>query len=82
MYQENVYRTFNIWRDGDLLHIFLTVPNKKYNQYKDTIDYVKKILGLSFDMDFENNQFYFLLSDFDEYNEFKKYFYRYLYRFA
>ena len=82
MYQENVYRTFNIWRDGDLLHIFLTVPNKKYKQYKDTIDYVKKILGLSFDMDFENNQFYFLLSDFNEYKEFKEYFYRYLCRFA
>lgn len=82
MYQENVYRTFNLWRDGDLLHIFLTVPKKKYNQYKNTIDYVKKILGLSFDMDFENNQFYFLLSDFDEYNEFKKYFYRYLCLFA
>ena len=82
MYQENVYRTFNIWRDGDLLHIFLTVPNKKYNQYKDTIDYVKKILGLTFDVDFENNQFYFLLSDFNEYNEFKEYFYRYLCRFA
>lgn len=82
MYQENVYRTFNIWRDGDLLHIFLTVPNKKYEQYKKTIDYVKKILGLTFDVDFENNQFYFLLSDFNEYNEFKEYFYRYLCRFA
>lgn len=82
MYKENVYRTFNIWRDGDLLHIFLTVPNKKYEQYKKTIDYVKKILGLTFDVDFENNQFYFLLSDFNEYNEFKEYFYRYLCRFA
>ena len=82
MYQEDQFRTFNIWRDGDLLHIFLTVPNKKYKQYKDTIDYVKKILGLSFDMDFENNQFYFLLSDFNEYKEFKEYFYRYLCRFA
>ena len=81
MYQENVYRTFNIWRDGDLLHIFLTVPNKKYEQYKKTIDYVKKILGLTFDVDFENNQFYFLLSDFNEYNEFKEYFYRYLCKF-
>ena len=82
MYQENQFRTFNIWRDGDLLHIFLTVPNKKYEQYKKTIDYVKKILGLTFDVDFENNQFYFLLSDFNEYNEFKEYFYRYLCRFA
>ena len=82
MYQENVYRTFNIWRDGDLLHIFLTVPPKKYNQYSKTIEYVKRILGLNFEMDFDNNQFYFLLSDFDEYKEFKEYFYRYLCCFA
>ena len=43
MYQENRFRTFNIWRDGDLLHIFLTVPKKKYEQYRKTVDYVKKI---------------------------------------
>ena len=78
MYQENQFRTFNIWRDGDLLHIFLTVPPKKYNQYSKTIEYVKRILGLNFEMDFDNNQFYFLLSDFDEYKEFKEYFFRYL----
>ena len=82
MYQENQFRTFNIWRDGDLLHIFLTVPPKKYNQYSKTIEYVKRILGLNFEMDFDNNQFYFLLSDFDEYKEFKEYFYRYLCCFA
>ena len=82
MYQENQFRTFNIWRDGDLLHIFLTVPPKKYNQYSKTIEYVKRILGLNFEMDFDDNQFYFLLGDFDEYKEFKKYFYRYLCCFA
>ena len=78
MYKENVYRTFNIWRDGDILHIFLTVPRKKYEQYKKTIDYVKSILGMCFDLDFDNDQFYFVLGDFDEYNEFKEYLYRYL----
>ena len=82
MYKENVYRTFNIWRDGDILHVFLTVPAKKYEQYKKTIEHVKRILGLNFEMDFDNNQFYFLLSDFDEYKEFKEYFYRYLCCFA
>ena len=82
MYQENQFKTFNIWRDGDLLHIFLTVPPKKYNQYSKTIEYVKRILGLNFELDFDNNQFYFLLSDFDEYKEFKEYFYRYLCCFA
>ena len=82
MYQENQCRTFNIWRDGDLLHIFLTVPPKKYNQYSKTIEYVKRILGLNFEMVFDNNQFYFILGDFDEYKEFKEYFYRYLCCFA
>ena len=82
MYQENQFRTFNIWRDGDLLHIFLTVPQKKYEQYRKTVDYVKNILGLSFKMDYDGNQFYFLLSDFNEYKEFKQYFYRYLCCFA
>ena len=51
MYQDNVYRTFNIWRDGDILHIFLTVPLKKYEQYKKTIHYVKGILGMNFNLD-------------------------------
>ena len=82
MYQENQFRTFNIWRDGDLLHIFLTVPQKKYEQYRKTVEYVQKILGLSFNMDYDGNQFYFLLSDFNEYKEFKQYFFRYLCCFA
>ena len=81
MYQENQFRTFNIWRDGDILHIFLTCPSKKYNQFSKTIKYVKGILGLNFDMEYDENQIYFQLTDFDEYNEFKEYFYRYLCNF-
>ena len=82
MYQENQFRTFNVWRDGDILHVFLTVPVKKYKQYKKTIEYVKRILGMNFDLDFDDEQFYFTLGDFDEYKEFKEYFYRYLCCFA
>ena len=78
MYKENVYRTFNVWRDEDVLHVFLTVPPKKHEQYKKTIDYVKSILNLDFELDFDDDQFYFKLADFDEYNEFKEYFYSYL----
>ena len=78
MYQENQFRTFNIWRDGDILHIFLTCPSKKYNQFSKTIQYVKGILGLNFDIEYDETQIYFQLTDFDEYNEFKEYFYRYL----
>ena len=82
MYKENQFRTFNIWRDGDLLHVFLTCPSKKYMQFSKTIAYVKGILGLNFDMDYDDEQFYFVLGDFDEYKEFKEYFYRYLCCFA
>ena len=33
MYYENVNKTINVWRDGDVLHVFITAPNqKKYNQ--------------------------------------------------
>ena len=81
MYQENQFRTFNIWRDGDILHIFLICPSKKYNQFSKTIQYVKGILGLNFDIEYDENQIYFQLTDFDEYNEFKEYFYRYLCNF-
>lgn len=82
MYQENQFRTFNLWRNGDILHIFLTCPPKKHEQFSKTIKYVKGILGLNFDIDYDGNQIYFQLSDFDEYKEFKEYFYRYLCCFA
>ena len=82
MYQENQFRTFNVWRDGDLLHIFLTCSPKKHNQFSKTIQYVKGILGLNFDTDYDGNQIYFIMGDFDEYKEFKEYFYRYLCCFA
>ena len=82
MYQENQFRTFNIWRDGDIIHIFLTCSPKKYKQFSKTIEYVKKILFLNFDIDYDGNQIYFTMGDFDEYKEFKEYFYRYLSCFA
>ena len=67
MYQENQFKTFNIWRDQDVIHVFLSVPSKKYNQFTKTIYYVKKILGLNFDIEYDGSQIYFLLTDFDEY---------------
>ena len=81
MYQENQFRTFNVWRDGDMLHIFLACSPKKYDQFKKTIQYVKEVLGLNFTCEYDGVQIYFTLTDFDEYNEFKEYFYRYLCKF-
>ena len=78
MYYENVNRTFNIWRDNDILHVFITVPSNKYNQFSKTIDFVKKVLCMSFTYEYDGTQIYFRLGDFNELNEFKEYFYRYL----
>ena len=82
MYYENQFRSFNVWRDGDILHVFLPTPSKKYMQFKSTINYVKSILGLNFSIEYDGTEIYFQLSDFGEYNEFKEYFYRYLCKFA
>ena len=81
MYYENVNRTINVWRDSDILHVFITVSTKKYSQFSKTIDYVKKILSMNFDYEYDGTQIYFTLDDFDEFNEFKEYFYRYLPKF-
>ena len=81
MYYENVNRTINLWRDSDILHVFITVSTKKYSQFSKTIDYVKKILSMNFDYEYDGTQIYFTLDDFDEFNEFKEYFYRYLSKF-
>ena len=81
MYYENVNRTINVWRDSDILHVFITVSTKKYSQFSKTIDYVKKILSMNFDYEYDGTQIYFILDDFDEFNEFKEYFYRYLSKF-
>ena len=81
MYYENVNRTINLWRDSDILHVFITVPTKKHNQFSKTIDYVKQILGFNFDYEYDGTQIYFTLDDFDEFKEFKEYFYRHLSKF-
>ena len=79
MYYENVNKLINIWRDGDIIHVFVTVyGDKSYRQFSKTINYVKRILGLNFDYECDGKEIYFPLSDFNELNEFKEYFYRYL----
>ena len=82
MYQENHFRTFNIWRDDDILHVFINVPPKKYPQYIKTVEYVRKVLLLNFTTDYEDDQIYFVLQDFGDYRDFKECFFRYLCCFA
>lgn len=83
MYEENQFKIFNLWRDGDILHIFITARSqKKYEQFTKTIRYVNGILGLNFTYEYDGSQIYFQLSDSNEYKEFKEYFYRYLCKFT
>ena len=42
MYQENQFKTFNIWRDQDVIHVFLSVPSKKYSQYTKTMVFLQR----------------------------------------
>ena len=58
---------------------FITAQTqKKYSQFSKTIDYVKKILCMRFNYEYDGTQIYFQLQDFRELNEFREYFYRYL----
>lgn len=78
-YYENSYKTINFWNEGDHLKIFITaLSQKKYRQFSKTIDFVKKVLFMNFDYEYDGTQIYFILADFRELNEFKEYFYRYL----
>ena len=65
MYLENQFKTFNVWSEEDILHVFLTCPPKKYDQFSKTIKYVQKLLGVNFTMEYDKNQIYFQLNDFN-----------------
>lgn len=82
MYYENTNKLINIWRDGDIIHVFITaLSQKKYQKCKNTLDYVKKILCMNIEDEYDGTQIYFQLGDFDELNEFREYFYKYLSQF-
>ena len=88
MYKENQNKLINIVDDGDIIHVFITAPSKKKEKVEDALKSsfreLSKIYGGSYinELDYDDEQFYFVLGDFDEYKEFKEYFYRYLCCFA
>lgn len=82
MYKENQNKLINLVDDGDIIHIFITAPSKKRekveNALKSSFRELSKIYGGSIikELDYDDEQFYFTLDTFDEYDDFKHIFYK------
>ena len=81
MYKENQNNLINIVDDGDIIHIFITAPSKKKDQVADALrsslnELFKIYGGSTSDMEYDDEQFYFTLDSFEEYDDFKHIFYK------
>ena len=82
MYKENQNKLINLVDEGDIIHIFITAPSKKRekveNALKSSFRELSKIYGGSIikELDYDDEQFYFTLDTFDEYDDFKHIFYK------
>ena len=76
MYKENQNKLFNIIPDGDLIHVFVTVSPKKKDEIEKELNKIFKDLYLSIELDFDDDQFYFVLSNYEDYQAIKEAFYQ------
>jgi hypothetical protein len=82
MYKENQNKLINIVDDGDIIHVFITAPSKKKDKVEDALKSsfreLSKIYGgsLENELDYDDEQFYFTLESFEEYDDFKHIFYK------
>jgi hypothetical protein len=82
MYKENQNKLINIVDDGDIIHVFITAPSKKKDKVEDALKSsfreLSKIYGgsLENELDYDDEQFYFTLDSFEEYDDFKHIFYK------
>lgn len=81
MYKENQNKLINIVDDGDVIHVFITAPENKKDQVADALKSSFKELskiygGSTNDMEYDDEQFYFTLDSFEEYDDFKRIFYK------
>ena len=82
MYKENQNKLINIVDDGDIIHVFITAPSKKKEKVEDALKSsfreLSKIYGGSLvnELDYDDEQFYFTLESFEEYDDFKHIFYK------
>lgn len=77
MYYENQYKLINIWRDNELIHVFVTAnTQEKYAKYFIILQKLNRELQLNVDFDYDGNQIYFVLDNFEDYNNFKNAFYQ------
>ena len=82
MYKENQNKLINIVDDGDIIHVFISAPSKKKDEVEDALKSsfkeLSKIYGGSIidEFDYDDEQFYFTLDSFEEYDDFKHIFYK------
>ena len=76
MYKENQNKFINIIPDGDLIHVFITAgPNQK-DKIKKCLMSIFQELYLSIELDYDDEQFYFVLTNYEDYQEIKEAFYK------
>ena len=80
MYKENQNKLINIIHDGDIIHVFVNASSRNKQRIEqvleDTFYQLSKIYYQQYEMEYDDGQFYFTLSDYEEYEEFKNIFYK------
>lgn len=80
MYKENQNKFINIVHDDDIIHVFINAPSrnkKKIEQVlKDSFYYLSQIYYTTYEMEYDDEQFYFTVADYKEFEAFKNIFYR------
>lgn len=82
MYKENSNKLINIIPDGDIIHIFINAPAKKKDNVEKALRSSLRSLSVAFtspvitNLDYDDEQFYFVLESFEEYDAFKTFFYK------
>ena len=76
MYKENQNKFINIIPDGDLIHVFVTAPSQRKERIEKELIAIFKGLYLSIELDYDDEQFYFVLTNYEDYQEIKEAFYK------
>ena len=81
-YKENQNKLINVVPDGQDIYVYITAPSKKKEKVEEalqsTFQELSKIYGSSItnELDYDDEQFYFTLDSFEEYDDFKHIFYK------
>ena len=76
MYKENQNKLINIIPDGDLIHVFVTASPKKKQEIENVLTSIFNNLYLSIQLEYDDEQFYFVLTNYEDYQAIKEAFYQ------